>query len=123
MSYKSPIEIATDLSNAFMLEIENEVVKAVYHVGVKVDKDELLKALVYDREQYKAGYLDGIENRIPIEYIKKELKKLDSNINYAGYVGNEMLDQLIYAKSWVEEVLLKGWEKENGKIPQRDKTD
>ena len=122
MSYKSPIEIATDLSNTFMLETENEVVKAVYHVGVKVDKDELLRALVYDRKQYKAGYLDGIENRIPIEYIKKELKKLDSDINYAGY-GDEMLDQLIYAKSWVEEVLLKGWEKENGKIPQRNKAD
>lgn len=60
---------------------------------------------------------------IPIEYIKKKLKKLDSDINYAGYVGDEMLNQLIYAKAWVEEVLLKGWEKENGKIPQRDKAD
>lgn len=62
--YKSPIEIAHDLSNAVILMTEDEVMKAVYRVGVKVDKDELLRALVYDREQYKAGYLDGIENAI-----------------------------------------------------------
>jgi len=82
------------------------------------------------QSNFMAFYRDALQHTfecevdaIPIEYIKKELKKLDSNINYARYVGDEMLDQLIYAKSWVEEVLLKGWEKENGKIPQRDKVD
>jgi len=64
MSYKSPIEIAHDLSNAIMQTAEGEVLHAIYKVGVKVDKDELIKALYYDREQYKAGYLDGIENAI-----------------------------------------------------------
>ena len=76
MSYKSPIEITTDLTNAFMLECENEVVKAVYRIGVNVDKDELLRALAYDREQYKAGYEDGLADAtmdaIPVDWIRKQ---------------------------------------------------
>jgi len=85
MSYKSPIEIATDLSNAFMLEIENEVVKAVYNVGVKVDKDELIRALTYDRKQYEAGFADGVavkpspKDFIPIKWIEEYCAKQAEN--------------------------------------------
>ena len=28
-------------------------------VGIKVDRDELIKALAYDRKQYEKGYVDG----------------------------------------------------------------
>lgn len=55
MSYQSPIEvIQTQLRN----QIECEIYKAVMNVGVNVDKEELLKALQYDREQYQKGYKD-----------------------------------------------------------------
>ena len=55
MSYQSPIEvIQTQMRN----KIEGEVYKAVMNVGVNVDKEELLKALQYDREQYQKGYKD-----------------------------------------------------------------
>lgn len=55
MSYQSPIEvIQTQLRN----QIEGEIYKAVMNVGVNVDKEELLKALQYDREQYQKGYKD-----------------------------------------------------------------
>lgn len=61
--YKSPIEIINDFNNsvakAVMDETENQVYKAVYNVGVNVDKGELLKALAYDRDQYDKGYVDG----------------------------------------------------------------
>lgn len=38
---------------------EDDVVKAVQKVGINVDKDELIKALSYDRNQYERGYNDG----------------------------------------------------------------
>ncbi len=55
MSYQSPIEVfQTQIQN----QIEGEIYKAVIKVGVNVDKDELLKALRYDRDQYQKGYTD-----------------------------------------------------------------
>lgn len=39
------------------------IMKAVREVGVIVDKEELLKALQYDRLQYRKGYADAL-NRI-----------------------------------------------------------
>lgn len=58
--YKSPIntvygELETKLKQTF----DETVVSAVQSVGVNVDKDELVKALHYDREQYEKGYRDG----------------------------------------------------------------
>lgn len=54
--YKSPIEV---LSQSIKLEIEKGVCKAVENYGINVDKDELIKALQYDRNQYNKGYADG----------------------------------------------------------------
>ena len=55
MSYKSPIEV---FQTQLRTEMDGEILKAVHEVGVLVDKDELLKALKYDREQYIKGYDD-----------------------------------------------------------------
>ena len=56
--YKSPIEI---MLTEMQVKMENGIMKAVRDVGVNVDATELLKALAYDREQYKKGYADGRE--------------------------------------------------------------
>ena len=40
------------------MALDNEILKAVQNVGVNVDKEELLKALQYDRGQYQKGYDD-----------------------------------------------------------------
>lgn len=62
MDYKSPIEIAI---GQFRLEqekrIEGEVFKAIQDYGINIDKDELIRALRYDREQYDKGYEDGYD--------------------------------------------------------------
>ena len=56
MSYKSPIEITYgDLKT----RIEDNAYSVVQSYGINVDKAELLKALEYDREQYRQGYADG----------------------------------------------------------------
>ena len=55
MTYINPIEIAEKMSN----QIEKDIIKVVFSYGIKVDKDELVKALSYDRKQYEIGYADG----------------------------------------------------------------
>lgn len=64
--YKSPIEILNSFSDSltqrFVEETDKLVLTAVYNIGVKVDKDELIKALKYDRDQYEKGYRDGKES-------------------------------------------------------------
>ena len=56
VGWKSPIDTYTEeVQTAF----DGEVLKAVQRVGINVDRDELLKALAYDREQYEKGFADG----------------------------------------------------------------
>lgn len=58
--YESPIElITTTIMSEIVKNQEEQVMNAVQGVGVNVDKDELLKALAYDRQQYEKGYRDG----------------------------------------------------------------
>lgn len=55
MSYQSPIELVMGQMN---IVLEGQICKAVQNAGVNVDKEELLKALQYDRGQYQKGYRD-----------------------------------------------------------------
>ena len=55
--YNSPIEM---IIGNMQMQQEGEIFRAVQNIGVNVDKDELLKALKYDRDQYDKGYNDGI---------------------------------------------------------------
>lgn len=58
--YKSPIEmLMTDIQHQIKKGKEEEIYKAVVSIGINVDKEELIRALQYDREQYKKGYADG----------------------------------------------------------------
>ncbi len=55
--YKSPFDI---IIGEFEFSFENEVCNAVRNIGIAVDKEELLKALRYDRDQYNQGYKDAM---------------------------------------------------------------
>ena len=70
--YQSPIEI---IHGELEMKLEGEVYKAVQRMGVNVDKEELLKALQYDRKQYKIGYEDGFAGGVYAfaERIKAEI--------------------------------------------------
>lgn len=54
--YKSPIKV---IYGQLQTKFEDDVVKAVQSYDINVDKDELIKALAYDRGQYTAGYSAG----------------------------------------------------------------
>lgn len=56
--YESPIML---IERQMRTEVEKEVFRAIKEVGVDVDKDELIKALQYYRDQYSKGYSDGVK--------------------------------------------------------------
>ena len=58
IGYESPITV---IYGEMKTEQENEVLRVVRHYDIDVDKEELIKALKYDREQYSKGYADGIK--------------------------------------------------------------
>ena len=78
-------------------KIENEILTTVKNVGVVVDKDELLRALKYDRNQYEEGFRKGklaMENSVA-EWrsgIKNDIIDLISKIKYYhSTYGNELI--------------------------------
>ena len=79
--YESPIRI---IQKQFEKSVENEIFKAVCNVGVDVDKEELIRALQYDRDQYNRGFKDGLEAS---SMMKEEEKRAKSKweIDCDGY--------------------------------------
>ena len=75
MSYKSPIKVQRmEIEHELIHRLDEEVIARVTEMlKVEIDKDELLKALAYDRGQYKAGYTDGYINgyRDGAEWMKR----------------------------------------------------
>lgn len=59
MSYESPISAYFDeMRNQILQQQEDAIIGAV-RMHIEVDKDELLKALAYDRGQYEKGMEDA----------------------------------------------------------------
>ena len=58
--YESPINMEyEDFVYAVQEEVERNVLLAVQKIHISVDRDELIRALQYDRQQYEKGYADG----------------------------------------------------------------
>ena len=63
--YESPIQVnLMEGYEKFKREMDemigDEVYKHVLNLGIQVDKEELEKAMLYDRHQYLKGYRDGL---------------------------------------------------------------
>ena len=99
MSYVSPIKIGytaepeegwTDKIGKYLAgEVDNLVLQSCVKVGCHVDKDELEKALRYDRDQYVKGYEDGKRDAAAaIEELQAQLPKrgkwVEDTTTYAG---------------------------------------
>lgn len=65
-------------------EMDNNVVKAVQEVGIYVDKDELIRALRYDRDQYHKGFNDGYEE-FGEKYLRPKLTVHGEIDEYLGW--------------------------------------
>lgn len=61
--YESPVELfdVADYTKKVNEEIDNYIYEYIIKLGINVNKEELIKALQYDREQYYKGYEDGLK--------------------------------------------------------------
>lgn len=58
--YKSPVELyVRDIKQQMTEKLEETCYTAVIEYFPNVDKDELIRALQYDRQQYEQGYRDA----------------------------------------------------------------
>ena len=71
--YESPIRL--DFVEPTVRQLDDCIMESVSSVGITVDRDELLKALQYDRDQYRVGYEEGYQaaKRELISAAKSEL--------------------------------------------------
>jgi len=96
--YESPITVMTDqITRQINMEYDNAVMKAVVNVGVVVDKEELLKALKYDRDQYAKGYDEGYSKAIDdfVSVMQEEIARY-SDVNTQAVLTE--IDVLILAE-------------------------
>jgi hypothetical protein len=97
LEYKSPIQVRVEQAvKAFNLQVENEVYKVVQNYEINVDKDELIKALQYDRNQYELGYRAGY--RKASEVAREIFDDVDEiayrYLNNADYSAGDMIYDL-----------------------------
>ena len=61
--YESPIKV---FQGNLEMQFEGEILKAVQRADITVDRDELIRALRYDREQYQKGFDDARKDAVPV---------------------------------------------------------
>ena len=73
-NYKLPNELSINLNSSTpRTEVEQSILKAFKIVAVYVDKDELIKTLTYDRNQYEKSFTDTIPKWLSVnERLPKE---------------------------------------------------
>ena len=79
LGYESPIQT---IIGQMRTEYENGIYKAIQEQGVIVDKDELIKALQYDRNQYDKGYINGY-NRMASEVAREIFEDIKRTLDTA----------------------------------------
>lgn len=107
--YESPIKIIDDIVSQVNMELEGDILKIVRRVNVDVDEEELLKALQYDRDQYKRGYEDGKRDAVvhgrwilhpngdgtcdQCGRYQKAIWDFDNQQNFCGHCGADMRER------------------------------
>ena len=92
--YESPIrKIVGEMQTQMMQQEEDSMIMQVsQQVGFAVDKEELLKALQYDREQYQKGYSDALETIK--EKIKEEIQE-EHRVAFMTEYGGFLIDGVV----------------------------
>jgi len=102
IGYESPI---TMMASQMETKIENDTMSVIQQYGIDVDKDELIKALNYDRQQYEKGYKDRGEMIVPVALMVTEPYRVH---RITGYL--DKATQMIYTRSiTVEAAEALGW--------------
>lgn len=56
--YESPIKLY-EIAEEMNKNLDECIINAIAKYGITIDKDQLIKALTYDRDQYQKGYADA----------------------------------------------------------------
>lgn len=114
--YKSPIEI---IQGQLQVQLEGTIMKAVQQQDVIVEKEELIRALQYDRDQYEKGYADATPKWISVNERLPELIPCNAGTAYSEAVivwtdnrkamiavwdGIDFLCPADYWEAWGEEI-------------------
>lgn len=92
MSYESPIMFITEqMTTELQKQTENNLYNIIQKYNISVDREELIKALKYDRKQYELGFKDG-------------LREADKWIKVEDKMPNEGETVLIYCPEFLEEI-------------------
>lgn len=78
--YDSPIRT---IASQIEMSMDGEILKACQRVGVDVNKDELVKALEYDRGQYEKGFKEGYQKGY-LRAAENIIKALTETISQEG---------------------------------------
>jgi hypothetical protein len=73
MNWEPPITIVQEISSQIARSTDDYIMSEIYKTGVTVNKEELIKALNYDRDQYKKGYCDGFNTAVEMEWTSADL--------------------------------------------------
>ena len=90
MSWESPINV---IYGEIETRFENDVLKAIQSCDIKVNKEELLKALNYDRDQYEKGEWDMFALITATYYGKQYYFDEGNGLAYSRKSGKKMLKQ------------------------------
>ena len=78
--YDSPVKL---IASQIETKIENDVMSVIQNYDIQVDKDELIKALNYDRQQYEKGFSDAKSKLKPMcRYLTKCMSHPDISREY-----------------------------------------
>jgi hypothetical protein len=118
--YESPFsvsfmeEIEEGIAKEIGEWIDDSIMKATVDAKITVDKDELVKALAYDRGQYDKGYGDGYQDgkRYAWEWISVEerMPPCGRDVLVATCGGYISIDALrTDGKGWIDHGCITHW--------------
>lgn len=73
MNWESPITITQEIASQIAKDTDDYIMSEIYKTGVTVNKEELIKAINYDRDQYNKGYCDGFNTAVEMEWTSADL--------------------------------------------------
>lgn len=82
MDYESPVQIYLSQMQG---QLEEGIYNTVRSYGIDVDKDELIKALINDRQQYVKGFRDGVKK---FAEMLKSIEGLEENELFHNVIDN-----------------------------------
>ena len=92
--YVSPISLYF-AGDRWVKELEDGIVQKLNYYDINIDKEELKKALQYDRDQYEKGVVDGYRDAYEHFFeVREEIESLLNDLEDIKIRFAEVLDKL-----------------------------